>query len=230
MKIIRYGLTLHRLSIDDIELVRQHRNSEEINKYMEYKEYITPEMQLKWFQSIDNVLNWYYIIEFNNKKIGLISERLYQHGIHAESGMFIWDQEFIGTMVPTLASLILMEIGFYIIGGKESVIRVLKSNDRAIQYNKMLGYELCEKQENIENQLYKLTKDDFIKNTKKLRKAALQFSGNDNLIELYFSNNDYLSGIAQVLEQVFTQPDFSNLINCEILPDGKRYYSTTLFM
>ncbi len=55
-----FAVTLSRLTIDDIELVRQWRNSETVRQFMEFREEITPEMQIKWFKSIDNEINNYY--------------------------------------------------------------------------------------------------------------------------------------------------------------------------
>ena len=73
MKFRKYGITLTRLREDDIELVRKWRNSPGIQQYMEYREFITEEMQKKWFESINNLQNFYFIIEYENKKIGLIN-------------------------------------------------------------------------------------------------------------------------------------------------------------
>jgi len=49
MKLHNYGLTLSRLTRNEIEFVRQKRNSEEVRRYMEFREEITPEMQQQWF-------------------------------------------------------------------------------------------------------------------------------------------------------------------------------------
>jgi hypothetical protein len=66
----QYGVTLTRIQEKDIELIRYWRNQSDIVNFMEYKNYIFPEAQKKWFASIDNKLNYYFIIEFENKKIG----------------------------------------------------------------------------------------------------------------------------------------------------------------
>ena len=58
MIIRKYGISLERLTEEDIELVRQHRNSEFIRKRMFYQKMITEEEQKKWFQSINNDFNY----------------------------------------------------------------------------------------------------------------------------------------------------------------------------
>ena len=60
MIVRKYGITLRRLALEDIELVRQKRNSQEIRQVMHFKDEITPEMQLKWFESINNFENYYF--------------------------------------------------------------------------------------------------------------------------------------------------------------------------
>ncbi len=71
MIIKKYGITLERLTEADIELVRQHRNSELIRRRMFYQNQITEEEQKKWFAKINNDLNYYFLILHKGKKIGL---------------------------------------------------------------------------------------------------------------------------------------------------------------
>lgn len=75
MIIIRdYGVELHQLTEDKIELVRNWRNSDKISRYMEYREYITIEMQKQWFTKINQSDNqFYFIIMVDGKEIGLIN-------------------------------------------------------------------------------------------------------------------------------------------------------------
>ena len=45
MIIEQYNVKLYRLTFEDIELVRNHRNSHKIQQYMAYKKTITKKMQ-----------------------------------------------------------------------------------------------------------------------------------------------------------------------------------------
>ena len=55
MKFIKkYGVTLEKLTHQKIEIVRQWRNDPKIDKYMEFHEEITPQMQENWFNRINN--------------------------------------------------------------------------------------------------------------------------------------------------------------------------------
>lgn len=230
MKWKKYGITLSRLTEEDLELVRQWRNSSLINRYMEFRKYITPEMQKKWFESIDNFNNFYYIIIYKNEKIGLINEKninweakISEGGDKSsEAGLFIWETKYAETFVPILTSLCLIEIGFYLLQWTKTYIRVLKGNKKAIEYNMNLGFNLCEGQEDINNQLYVLTKQSFEQKAKKIRKSALEISGNDNTLYLILEKADYLSGIAQKIENIINSLPFS--IKCERTKEETVYY------
>ncbi|MCQ2975200.1 MAG: GNAT family N-acetyltransferase [Bacteroidales bacterium] len=168
MELSKYGVTLKRLTEDKIELVRQWRNNPKIQQYMEYREYITEEMQKNWFQKINNDNNYYFIIVYNNKEIGLINIKNidYEKGT-GEPGIFIWDDEYINSDVTIRASCCQGDFIWNTLKLNELHIHVLKSNKRAIQYNKFFGYELTKNQENKENQEYILTRENMLKNYKK---------------------------------------------------------------
>lgn len=206
MKLIKYGVTLSRIREEDIELVRSWRNSPQIQKNMLYREYITPEMQLNWFKSIDNYDNFYYIIEYNNDKIGLINNKNTDRSIgSSDSGLFIFDENYHNTYIPIAASIILIEVGFYLLRGKNVIIQVLKSNLKAIKYNEQLGFLPLERGNQLGNDEfaeYILTPESFENNTKKLKQALNQIYGKGVpylYVKLY--PHDYISGIAQEVEK-----------------------------
>ena len=144
MIIKKFNITFRRLEEEDIELVRKWRNSPSISQFMEYREHITEEMQRQWFKSINNNNNLYFIIEYKDKKIGLINGKNIDWEKNTmETGIFFWDKDIYNTPVPILAILILAELGI-IIGGLTAYARILKTNTRAIKYNKLIGFELCD--------------------------------------------------------------------------------------
>ncbi len=172
-----YGLELIRLKHEDIELVRNWRNSEHVTRYMEYREHITPEMQEKWFRSIDNIYNNYFVISVNGKKIGLIngSEINWEKNETGNGGIFIWDKDHSKSLDPLRASLLLTDFSF-VLGFERTFIKVLKDNVNGVSYNINLGYELLPGQDNIYNQRYVLTKENYLSKTKKLKEMLLKFS------------------------------------------------------
>ena len=134
----QYGVTLTRIQEKDIELIRYWRNQSDIVNFMEYKNYIFPEAQKKWFASIDNKLNYYFIIEFENKKIGLINVKNYDRiGGFAEGGIFICDKNYIGSFAAVFSSLCLLNFMLLKVNVcAKSRIRILgKDNSTEIKSN-----------------------------------------------------------------------------------------------
>jgi UDP-4-amino-4,6-dideoxy-N-acetyl-beta-L-altrosamine N-acetyltransferase len=169
----KYGITLRRIEQSDIELVRQWRNNSEINRFMAYREYISPDMQQRWFESINNPLNYYMMIIVDDKSIGVINTKNVnlEEGF-GEGGIFIWEQEYWKTFIPTLASLMMLEFTFEKITGFDfSVIRVLTDNEVAMRYNKALGYVLIPEQ-TTQNPIYVLTRQKYKHKTSKFIRTA----------------------------------------------------------
>jgi RimJ/RimL family protein N-acetyltransferase len=180
----QYGVTLTRIQEKDIELIRYWRNQSDIVNFMEYKNYIFPEAQKKWFASIDNKLNYYFIIEFENKKIGLINVKNYDRiAGFGEGGIFIWDKNYIGSFAAVFSSLCLLNFMLLKVNVcSKSRVRILSNNDRAIHYNKLLGYKLLQDQEKEINQLYELDVKDYLLMGEKLNKAAQALADDTSLI------------------------------------------------
>ncbi len=204
MKFYKYGITLERLKEEDIELVRQWRNSDPVRLNMKYREIITPEQQKAWFRSIDNLNFHYVIIQYQGEKIGLLNDKnIDWQNLTSETGIFIGRPEFYHTFVPYLVSIAGIETFFYLIGWKKQYAHILRSNANAIQYNLGLGYRLCEGQEGIEHQRYEITRESFEQTAGKIRKMVRSVAGNDIRSSMLFEPPDYQSGIAQKFEALF---------------------------
>jgi len=143
-KIIEYGVTLDKLKRSNLELVRCWRNSPAVSNNMIYQEYITTEMQHKWFDHVNNDNNFYYIASYNNCKIGVanIKDIDYQRKV-GEAGLFIGniDYQNLGLCFPIM--LALYDFAFYKIGLNTTYIKVLTKNVRALRFDLKFGYEKC---------------------------------------------------------------------------------------
>lgn len=172
MIISGYGIKLIRLRHEDIELVRQMRNAEHVKRFMEFRDTITPEMQEKWFRSIDNIHNNYFVIEYKKKKIGLISGAQidWEKMETGNGGIFIWEQEYWDTPVPLSASILLTDLSFAL-GFRCTFVRVLRDNPKAIAFNMQLGYVRAEDQEEQYNQLYILTEEAYRKRIARVKQV-----------------------------------------------------------
>jgi len=209
-----------RLKKEDIELVRKHRSSSDIQQFMEFRDEITPEMQEEWFNTINNNSNLYFIIEFEGKKIGLINgKNIDWDEMTMEAGVFYWDKNVYNTPLPIIASLIFGELGV-VAGGLKTCAHILKDNERAIRFNKMMGFRICEGQENVKNQLYSLNKTDFLKKSGKLRLALKQILG-DHPTVVHLEADDYDSGFGH-LEETFIKSEY--LVRNEEVKGVKKFY------
>ncbi|MCD6111991.1 MAG: GNAT family N-acetyltransferase [Bacteroidales bacterium] len=223
MKLKKYGITLSRLQLEDIELVRNWRNSKTVRDNMEFREYITPEMQKKWFHSINNINNLFFIIEYNNEKIGLLNDKNIDWKKRiSESGFFLGIQKYYNTFVPILVSLCGIESTFYFMNWNISYARILKNNHRAINFNTNLGYQLCEGQENVENQKYFLTRQNFELKAKKIRQAAHKLTGSDDTTYFILEKYDYDKGYADFFEDIVKNSNYN--IKSKITDKEKIFY------
>ena len=171
MQLTKYGVTLKRLTNDKIELVRNWRNDPKISQYMEFREYITVEMQEKWFEKVNNDNNFFFIIEFEGKEIGLSNAKdIDYHLKTGEGGIFIYDDAYLNSDVSFRANLCGADFFFEELDMNKLIAHILKNNKRAIQYNLFFGYKLQPDQDNVENQLYYLEKKDYLKNREFIKK------------------------------------------------------------
>lgn len=203
MKVFKYGITLERLKERDIELVRQWRNSDPVRLNMEYRDIITPGQQAEWYKSINNLQNNYLLIYYKGEKIGLLNDKsINWQERTSESGLFLGRTEFYGTFVPYFISVAGIEINFHFMNWNRQYAHILKTNTNAIKYNTALGYALCPDQENIENQLYVMTRESFEAAAGKIRKAVHSLAEVDLLPRLLLEPEDYESGFAALVEPI----------------------------
>jgi len=201
MKFFKYGIILERLRQEDIELVRQWRNSDPVRLNMNYREIITPAQQLDWFNSVNNARFNYMVIHYRGEKIGLLNDKNVDwESRTSESGIFLGRTEFYSTFVPYLVSVAGIESTFYLLGWKKQYAHILRSNANAIRFNLELGYRLCEGQEDADFQQYELTLEHFEQTAGKIRRAVRALGGGENLARILFEPDDYKAGMAGMME------------------------------
>lgn len=198
MIISKNNIRYIRLKEEDIELVRNWRNHPSIKSNMVFREHITPEMQKKWFASINNNNNLYFIIEYKGKKIGLINGKdINWEDRSMETGIFIWHKYYRKSHIPTLCSMIFADVGVTIWQLKPRAT-ILKSNEQALKYNKMLGFKVIEDDPDKEYVLVSLEKDSLGLIVKKLR-AAINLMIGDAPIKIEFEKEDIESGLHRIV-------------------------------
>lgn len=205
MIIRKYGIELHRLTEDDIELVRQMRNKESIRKKMFFQKEITPEEQKEWFKTINNIYHYYFIIVYKNEKIGLINGKVLSfEKREAEGGMFIWDEVYLNSHIPVVASICLADLTFFIMKMEYTKADVRIDNEVAISYNQKLGYTISSEDKKNEKIHMILTRDNYMSSSEEFRRMVKKISNDptdlnwddiqltDNQLELYSGYPDFI--------------------------------------
>jgi RimJ/RimL family protein N-acetyltransferase len=175
MIISNYGVTLKKLRYEDIEMVRGWRNDPDVSQYMEYRNHITKDMQEIWFESINNELNYFFIIEYKNRNIGLTEvKKINKLENSGELGIFIAKEEFQNSITPFQVAISLIDFAFEDLKLSYLVSHVLKENKRARRFNEALGFVIEPNQEENNKQFYKLQKNYYEKKSSKIRKVIKQ--------------------------------------------------------
>lgn len=173
MIVRKYGIELHRLTEDDIELVRKYRNSEAIRSKMFYQKTISEEEQKKWFASINNDWNYYFLIIHKGLKVGLVHGKIDSYETRtAQGGLFIWDETTLDSPVPVIASVCATDLTFFVMEMKVTTAEVRLDNQRAIQYNLSMGYDITQELPEEGKVLMELRRDNYLLRADKIRKTV----------------------------------------------------------
>jgi len=185
MIIRNFGITLSQLTLEDIELVRYWRNSKEISSVMEYQQFITEEEQKTWYNSLNPLSDFYFLINYKGVKVGLIhTSHINWKDKTADAGLFIWDKNYLGTHIPVLASLAMLECFFENFGLQNYFAKVSRENSIAVRYNLTLGFRLHQKSKDSSFDIYMLEKENYFKTSEKLKKFAATISDEKQQLQI----------------------------------------------
>ncbi len=202
MKICKYGITLSLLRQEDIEFVstklieteEQPANNPELEK-------LKQELKLK-AEETAALKNLYYIIEYKEVKIGMLSEKELDWKTRtSETELNIWDETFTDIPVAELTMLCLLENGFNYLNWNTYTTRC--ADIRMIDRLKKLGFSINNK---AEKDRLELSRDRFETDAAtelELAKAYLDEKSGDGYLLL--ESADYNTGIGQHYENHFLQ-------------------------
>lgn len=202
MIVRKYGIELHRLTAEDIELVRVKRNSDPIRHNMFYQQIISEEQQREWFKSISNIHNYYMLIVYKGEKIGLIHGKNVNYNERtAEGGIFIWNEQHWNSFVPVLASIAMIDLTFNILQLYKTFAEVQSSNARSKHYNSELGYKPVSENRNTGKEIYMLTREDHYASAARIRKAVQDISKDHT--PLTWDDIDYSTATAEDVKLLY---------------------------
>tara|TARA_R110002049_G_scaffold200299_5_gene370984 strand:+ start:8521 stop:9189 length:669 start_codon:yes stop_codon:yes gene_type:complete len=205
MIIRKYNLELREVEREDLEMIRQYRNSDIIKNKMIHRQQITREQQQKWFEEIRTVNHFYFLIYKNDSAIGLINGKNIDFiNRTSEGGIFMWNEDR-NYETSITASIILNDWNFLINGFVKNFAQVLKSNKQAIAYNEFMGYKITDKiHPNDEVIWMEQTKDDYIAYRKKIEELKfMDFNVSEKLTEEdVFFHKDEEAYVRSIVEQL----------------------------
>lgn len=177
MKISRYGISLERIRQEHCEMLRLWRNDPKISRNMFHHGIITAEMQTEWFSNVNNYQNFFFLIQYHSKQVGLINMSSIDWNEHtAFSGLFIYDDNYLGTDVPVRASLTVLDVFFLLGGIKKVFAKIREDNLIAQRYNTQLGFVKQRRIELGQGFEYVLEQSDYFGAAEKLRRLAAKES------------------------------------------------------
>lgn len=213
MRIGRYGIVLKKLERKHLELLRQWRNDPKISRHMFQQARITPAMQLRWFNTINNPQNFFFIIHVKNKPVGLINLSSVDYEKKtAFSGLFIYDDDCVGTDVPVRASLTLLDVFFLLFGIETVFAKVRSDNPVAHRYNTALGFVRSKKIEMGLGYECVLHKPAYLQVTAPLRNMAASLYGNTTLIHLRKNKHE-----TEIRNQMRCTEDTATELNLQLI-------------
>jgi len=185
MIIRKYGLTLRRLQPEHLELVRQQRNSDAIRRHMFYQKEISQQEQQAWYATNHNKYNYYFIIEYQQEFIGVISGKNvnYDAGV-SEGGIFVWDQRYWNSFVPVMATVIMADLTFLTMEFNRTLAEVRSDNAQQMHYNRMLGYVDEEPESKDVKRIMVLTKANYLKVGGRIRRAVQRIGKDDTAVSV----------------------------------------------
>jgi RimJ/RimL family protein N-acetyltransferase len=142
MRVEKYGVVLDRLTRGDIEMVRQWRNSPAISQFMVYRDYITPEMQEKWFASLDPERDFHFIVRYLGTPCGLADIKGVDWDLRTfVTGIFLAPEHW-NTDVAMRVAYAIHDLAFFELDLAVGFGQVVRTNRRAVRFNLSLGYRL----------------------------------------------------------------------------------------
>jgi RimJ/RimL family protein N-acetyltransferase len=169
-RIEAFGIVLRRMAAGDIEMVRQWRNSPAVAQFMASREPISAQQQQRWFEGMDSARQFFYVVEVGGRPVGLVQLKDVDPVARtAEGGIYIADERFRDGFIGLAAIIAMYDHGFTALGLETITAQILPRNERAIRFNRALGFRKQPQTGPGPNEPYLLSRADYWRCTEKLR-------------------------------------------------------------
>lgn len=196
MTIEIYNIKYTLVTEDDLEKLRQWRNSEYVRSKMLYQKTITPEAQHAWYNNLDKTKNFYFIISSGGVELGMSNiKNINYENKTTEPGIFFIDEKFSNGEFSINCALIMIEISLYFFGAKELHSMAMKDNKPGFDFNTTLGF--LPTQDHADYVDFTLTRENGLKTTQRIRKAfaKLYKASPDEKLKISIGNDPFLQQV-----------------------------------
>jgi len=137
-----------RLKKEHIQWVRGWRNSEFVNREMDFRAFITAEQQEIWFSNLNPNTDFYFIHRYRGEWVGVSHVLIPSSTVNGnseasvvgENGGFVNDERWKGSGISLAIAIHTLDYAFYELGVSVLRIKVNKHNKAALGLNATLGY------------------------------------------------------------------------------------------
>jgi len=134
-------INLKELTKDDLELVRQWRNSKEVAVYMYTENYISKDQQIKWFEKINWDNSKYWVIEYDGKKLGLASINFIDRTLQScYWAFYLGDTSVRGAGIGAKVEYNVLRFVFDELALNKLRCEVFVTNDKVIKMHEKFGF------------------------------------------------------------------------------------------
>lgn len=180
MIVSKFGITLETIQEADLEMMRVWRNAEHVRSVMQYQSFITKEQHAEWYRSLNKKENIYFVIKSGTDRLGIVNlKKINRIEKTAEAGIFIGVVDYLNTVIPFVATIIMMEFAFDVLGLDILKAKIDINNTKALLFNKSLGYtkscQLCS--DGFE--YYSVTKKQFLASSSAIINTLNKISDSD---------------------------------------------------
>jgi len=162
----KYGFKFIRANEDNIELIRNWRNSDFIRYKMINQNIITREEQINWFKNLDKVNNHYYIAQNAEslEYVGVVYLKILKNNI-GEPGSYLIREDLENTATSTIIQFAFSDYSFDSLGVDILSPKVNKDNTKAFKLN-MEACKLVVEKSTEDIHYFEISKKEYFENKK----------------------------------------------------------------
>ncbi len=204
--------SFHSINLETLEMVRQWRNKDIVRNNMINRNVIRPQQQHKWFCSVRNIHNIYFISNYKNTPFGVNNLKNIDYDKEiAEAGVFVGNEEFLYSEITLIAAFYLLYFSFHALGLRAIKAQTLKNNIKAKAYSQEIGYSLVSSKNDV--QWWQISKEDLNKKSEKIILAARALFNFNNEWKLTMVKDDVEIGFFDVLKTRLEKNNVKHSVN-----------------